>query len=68
MTVPPETFDENDFEEIGEWLNGAKKFYFQQFRGVKTLDKKLIGKSVSEEQMKNFCSILKPFFKKCEIR
>ena len=68
MTVPPETFDEKDFAEIGKWLKGAKKFYLQKFKGIKTLDKRLIGKSVSEEQMKNFCKILKPFFEKCEIR
>jgi len=68
MTVPPETFYEKDFTEIGKWLKGAKKFYLQKFKGIKTLDKRLIGKSVSEEQMKNFCKILKPFFEACEIR
>jgi len=68
MTVPPNMFDENDFVEIGEWLKGAKRFYLQQFKGIKTLDKSLIGKTVSREQLENFHSILKPFFENCEIR
>lgn len=68
MTVPPETLDESDFLEIGKCLNGSKKFYLQRFRGIKTLDKSLVGKNVDEEQMKSFCEILKPFFDKCTIR
>ena len=68
MTVPPKTFDEKDFVSIGEWLKGSKKFYLQQFKGIKTLDKRLIGKTVSGEEVEKFCSILKPFFDKCEIR
>jgi pyruvate formate lyase activating enzyme len=68
MTVPPDNFTEKDFVSIGEWLKGSKKFYLQQFKGIKTLDKKLIGKTVSREEMEKFCSILKPFFDKCEIR
>lgn len=69
MTVPPGFFDESDFLKIGKWLNGSKRFYLQQFRGIKTLDKKFVGKKpVSKEELEKFCNILKPFFKYCEIR
>jgi pyruvate formate lyase activating enzyme len=69
MTVPPEFFDENDFVKIGKWLKGAKRFYLQQFRGIKTLDKKFVGKKpVSKEKMEKFCNVLKKFVKQCEIR
>jgi pyruvate formate lyase activating enzyme len=69
MTVPPDFFDENDFVKIGKWLKGAKRFYLQQFRGIKTLDKKFVGKKpVSKEELERFCNVLKPFFEHCEIR
>lgn len=69
MTVPPQTFEEKDFVLIGEWLKGSKKFYIQQFKGIKTLDKSFIGKeSVSANQLNRFFNILKPFFQICGVR
>jgi len=69
MTVPPQTFEEKDFVSISEWLKGSKKFYLQQFKGIKTLDKSFIGKeSVSLEQLNQFYNILKPSFQICGIR
>ncbi len=68
-TVVPGLFSEEDAKSIGRWIRGSKKFYIQQFRGIKTLDKKFVDmKSFSKEKLEKFCNILKPFFEKCEIR
>jgi len=69
ITVVPGLFDENYAKRIGKWLEGSDKFFIQQFRGIKNLDKSFIGmKSFSKEEVENFCNIMKPHFKKCEIR
>jgi pyruvate formate lyase activating enzyme len=68
-TVVPGLFDENYAKSIGEWLKGSNKFFIQQFRGIKNLDKNFVGKKpFSKEELISFCNILKPYFKKCEIR
>ena len=69
ITVVPGLFNEKQAKLIGEWLKGSKRFFIQQFRGIKTLDENLIGKkSFSKEELINFCNILKPYFETCEIR
>jgi pyruvate formate lyase activating enzyme len=69
ITIVPGLFNEEYARSIGEWLNGSKKFYIQQFRGIKTLDKSFVGKKpFSKEDLINFCNILKPYFETCEIR
>lgn len=69
ITVVPSLFKEKDALAIGKWLKGSKRFYIQQFRGIKTLDKKFVNKkSFSKEELINFCNIMKRFFEKCEIR
>ena len=68
-TVVPGLFNEEYAKLIGEWLKDSNKFYIQQFRGIKTLDKNFVNKKpFSKEELINFCNILKPYFKKCEIR
>jgi pyruvate formate lyase activating enzyme len=68
-TVVPGLFNEGYAKLIGEWLKGSKRFYIQQFRGIKNLDKSFVGKKpFSNEELENFCKILKPYFEKCEIR
>jgi pyruvate formate lyase activating enzyme len=69
ITVVPGLFDKEDARSIGEWLNDSGRFYIQQFRGIKTLDKKFVNKEpFSKEELEKFCNIMKPFFEKCEIR
>ena len=69
ITAVPGLFNEEYARNIGEWLKGSKKFYIQQFRGIKTLNKNFIGKkSFSKEELENFCNIMKPFFRNCELR
>jgi len=69
ITVVPDLFNEKHAKLIGEWLKGSKKFYIQQFRGIKTLDKNFVNKKpFSEEELIKFCNILKPYFETCKIR
>jgi pyruvate formate lyase activating enzyme len=69
ITVVPGLFNEEFAKLIGEWLKGSKRFYIQQFRGIKNLDKNFVGKKpFSKEELEKFCRILKPYFEKCEIR
>jgi pyruvate formate lyase activating enzyme len=68
-TVVPGLFDERDAMFIGEWLKGSKRFYIQQFRGIKTLNKDFLEKKpFSKEELERFRDTMKPFFEKCEIR
>jgi pyruvate formate lyase activating enzyme len=68
-TVVPSLLNENDIFAIGKWLKGAKKFYIQQFKGLKTLEKNFVlKKPYPKKKLEEFCNILKPFFKSCEVR
>ena len=68
-TVVPELLNKDDILAIGRWLQGAKRFYIQQFRGIKTLDKIFISKKpYSEEELEEFRHILKPFVEHCRVR
>jgi pyruvate formate lyase activating enzyme len=68
-TVVPGLFDEEAARKIGEWLKGSKRFYLQNFKGVKTLDKSFLEKKpFTKEELSVFCNTLKPFFGICDIR
>ena len=68
-TAVPELFDTNIARKIGEWLDGSKRFYLQQFRGIKNLDKSFNGKSsFSKNDLEEFCKTMKPYFDECRIR
>jgi len=68
-TVAPGLVDEQEMEQIGRWLKGAKRFVLQQFRTEKTLDlsyQKLTP--YSNEKIKELSQIAQPYFGKVEIR
>lgn len=68
-TVVPKFFDEKDALAIGDWLKGSKKYFLQQFRAEKTLDKEFQKEMpYSHERLHEFAEILKPFFDKVEVR
>ncbi|KKP57869.1 MAG: Anaerobic ribonucleoside-triphosphate reductase activating protein [Candidatus Moranbacteria bacterium GW2011_GWF1_34_10] len=54
-TVVPGIHSEKDFEEIAEWIGGAKKYFLQRFRDMKTLDnnlkEKIKGKKIDLEKI-----------------
>ena len=69
-TVVPGLFDENDAEEIGSWLKGAKKFCLQQFRNTdKTLNPEFqnIG-HYHLDTLEKFRDIISKNIKNVEIR
>jgi len=56
-----------DFEEIGKWLKGVKKYVLQQFQNKKVLDKSF-KKIEPYSNFKDFEKILKKYIKNIEIR
>jgi len=70
MTVVPILHSKEDFAKIGNWLNGAKRFFLQQFNSnLPLLDKSLEGTApYSREELLAFAKILAPFFKEVGVR
>lgn len=69
ITVVPSLTSKQDLIKIGKMLKGSKAFYLQEFRAFNCLDKSFNKKETySEEQLETFKKILKPYFKKVEIR
>lgn len=68
-TVVPGITDKEDVLKIAKWISPAKKYYLQNFKNEKILNKKMGGvKPYSYEQMKEIKNKISPFFEKCEIR
>jgi len=68
-TVVPTLHQKEDFLSIARWLEGAKKYYLQQFRPEETLEPGFSEiKPYSDEELINFCQTIKPFFERCEVR
>jgi pyruvate formate lyase activating enzyme len=68
-TILPKLYNRKDILSIGRWLQGAKKYYLQQFQPQKTLDKAYEGeKTFDWKKLVALCNGLKPFFDLCEIR
>jgi len=68
-TLTPELLTEEDILKIGEWLKPAKKYFLQQFKAIKTLDKDFLKKKPwPEDKVLALKEKLKPYFEICEIR
>lgn len=68
-TAVPGIVDENDFEEIGELIKGAKSFSIQQFDNSMTLDSNFKNaKPYSEDVLQKFSDIMKKYVKKVKIK
>lgn len=66
-TAVRELHDENSFEEIGQWLNGAKRYFLQSFVDSGNL----IGSGMSgftEAEMSNFKEIVSKYITDTELR
>jgi len=62
-TVIPKIFNKKDALAIGKWLKGAKRYYLQQFRPGKALDKTFEKvKPYPPEKLKEFAKMMKPYF------
>jgi len=68
-TVVPKIFKKEDALAIGKWLKGSKRYYLQQFRKEKTLDKSFEEvKPYPPEKLKEFVKIMKPYFEFIGVR
>lgn len=68
-TVLPKLHSKKDIQSIGRWLQGAKRYFLQPFRPGKTLDAAFAdAKTFSDEQLAEFCRILRIFIDDCGIR
>jgi len=68
-TVIPKFHKKEDFLSIAKWLDGAKKYFLQQFRPEKTFDETFQKlRPYSDEKLGQFCQMIKPFFEICEVR
>ncbi|MDD2753385.1 MAG: anaerobic ribonucleoside-triphosphate reductase activating protein [Candidatus Portnoybacteria bacterium] len=68
-TVLPSLHSKKDILSIGRWLQGAKKYYLQQFKPTKTLDSAYIDEKPFEwEKIAELRGLLEIFFDKVEVR
>lgn len=68
-TAVPGIVDENDFEEIGGLIKGAKSFSIQQFDNSVTLDSNFKNVNpYSEDVLQRFSDIMKKYVKKVHIK
>ena len=67
-TVTKELFDERDFVEIGKFINGAKRYYIQQFKDSGNLIEKDFFSAYEKEDLEKFLRIVAPFVKSAGIR
>jgi len=68
-TVSPKILSRRDILSIGRWLQGAKKYFLQQFRPGKTLDSSYANeKPFDWDKLVALCGGLQVFFDLCEIR
>lgn len=68
-TIVRSQLSPEDFLEIGKEIQGAKKYYLQQFNPAKTLHpsfQKLF--SYSAEELASIAESLKPYVEHCEVR
>ncbi len=68
-TVVPELLTREDILAIARWLKGARRFFIQQFKPTKTLDKIFLEKQVyPADELEKIHDEMKCFFEVCEIR
>jgi len=69
MTCVPGLVSKGDFDKIGKWLKGAKKFFIQQFRNKTCLDTSFEKvKPFSKEELGEFKSVLAGYIGEVGIR
>ncbi len=68
-TILPKLITKQDLLSIAEWIKGSKAYYLQQFRSIKTLNPEYRSESAyTEEELRQFIKLLKPYFDICELR
>jgi len=69
-TIVPDLLTKEDIVEIAQWIQGAKRYYLQQFRIHPPLVSSKLQKSIpySKEKLQEIRDAVKPFVQICEIR
>lgn len=68
-TVLPELLSKEDILTISRWLKGAKRFFIQQFKPTKTLDKSFLeGQTYLAKELEEICGKVGAFFRVCRVR
>lgn len=68
-TVVPELLTKEDILAIAGWIKGARRFFIQQFKPTKTLDKTFLEKRVYlADELEKICDEVKGFFEVCKVR
>ena len=69
-TFAPQILKKEDIVEIAKWLDGAKRFYLQQFKNNPPLISSKLDNVApySKEYLNETLNEIKPFFKNCYVR
>ena len=68
-TVVKSQLSYDDFEKIGQFINGADKYFLQKFEANKIYDESLRNeKTYSNEEFDEICGILKKYVKFVKVR
>ena len=68
-TVVPTILDKEDVIKMAKWIQGAKKYYLQNFRPEKTIDPEFEKiKPYPEEYLLEIQKAIAPFFEICQMR
>lgn len=68
-TVVPAFHKKEDIIKMARWIRGAKRYYLQNFRPEKTIDKKFEKiKPYPREFLLQLQKIVSPFFETCQVR
>lgn len=66
-TVVTEFHDDRSFEQIGEWIAGARRYYLQKFTDRETVPFGGLH-APGDEQMRRWADIIRPFVPSVELR
>jgi len=68
-TLVPELIGKEELKKIGQWIKGAKRYYLQPFRPLKTLDPAFQQKrSYLKKELDSLLKIIKPYVQEAAIR
>ena len=67
-TVTKELFEREDFEKIGKFIKGAKRYFIQQFKDSGNLIEKDFFSPCDKETLVLYAKAVEPFVEKVEIR
>lgn len=68
-TIVPNVHSKEDIIKIAKWINGAPKYFLQNYRAEKTLDPKFEKiDPYSQEYLLEIQKAISPFFEVCQIR